>query len=454
MEINKLLYPTLILISIIFVRIIFDIINQIEIHFDEAQYWVWSQNLSLSYLSKGPLVPTSIAISNAVFGKSYLGLKFFSFAAYLGTILMLSMSASKLSGKKESFHNALLLAGFSPALFILGGVASTDIFLFFFWSLTIFCYICFFKDRNKKWFYFMGISIGLGILAKLTMILLPLSILLYFLISDLRKYFLQIHIYLSAIITILISLPILIWNAQNNWVTFFHEVDHLISETPTLNPEILLVTLILTAPSFLLLFNYSIRRKFLSQKFNYLIYPTLIMIVFFVIKSFTGKIQINWSIPIFLALIPILVSISNDFKKRAVFLSILILSPILLLSNNKISSLISEYDPLHPTRGWDETYRDLFQDQKYDYLAAENYKLLSTAAYFHGDAEKLFLTKGSNRRLTHYDLWKKDLKSSDKILFISQSSNEMLTNTLNCKKIREVTNSHRKHLTLYNCTSK
>ena len=124
----------------------------------------------------------------------------------------------------------------------------------------------------------MGISTGLGILAKLTMILLPLSILLYFLISDLRKYFLQIHIYLSAIITILISLPILIWNAQNNWVTFFHEVDHLISETSTLNPEILLVTLILTAPSFLLLFNYSIRRKFLSQKFNYLIYPTLILI--------------------------------------------------------------------------------------------------------------------------------------------------------------------------------
>ena len=75
MEINKLLYPTLILISIIFVRILFDIINQIEIHFDEAQYWVWSQNLSLSYLSKGPLVPTLIAISNAVFGKSYLGCK-------------------------------------------------------------------------------------------------------------------------------------------------------------------------------------------------------------------------------------------------------------------------------------------------------------------------------------------------------------------------------------------
>jgi len=120
---------------------------------------------------------------------------------------------------------------------------------------------------------------------KLTMILLPLSILIYFLTSDLRKYFFNIHIYLSAIIAIFISSPIIIWNAQNNWVTFFHEIDHLISETPTLNPEILLATLVLTAPSFLLLFNHSIRKKFLSQKFNYLIYPTLMMIVFFLKKA-------------------------------------------------------------------------------------------------------------------------------------------------------------------------
>ena len=44
-------------IAILFARVVFDVINQIEVHFDEAQYWVWSQNLSLSYLSKGPLVP-------------------------------------------------------------------------------------------------------------------------------------------------------------------------------------------------------------------------------------------------------------------------------------------------------------------------------------------------------------------------------------------------------------
>ncbi|GIR17691.1 MAG: hypothetical protein CM15mP31_4390 [Gammaproteobacteria bacterium] len=45
----------------------------------------------------------------------------------------------------------------------------------------------FFKDRDEKWFYVIGISTGLGILAKLSMVLLPLSILLYFFATDLKN---------------------------------------------------------------------------------------------------------------------------------------------------------------------------------------------------------------------------------------------------------------------------
>ncbi len=165
-------------------RLLFDLINAIEIHFDEAQYWVWSQNLSLSYLSKGPLVPSMIAFSNQIFGQSYLGLKFFSYIAFVGTALLLSLTALKLSGKEESFNTALVFSALSPALFLLGGIASTDIYLFFFWSLNIFAYVHFYKDRDEKWFYVIGISTGLGILAKLSMALLPLNILLYFLAND------------------------------------------------------------------------------------------------------------------------------------------------------------------------------------------------------------------------------------------------------------------------------
>ena len=55
-------------------------------------------------------------------------------------------------------------------------------------------------------------------------------------------------------------------NAQNNWVTFFHEIDHLVSETPSSNPEILIVTMLLTVPSALFIFMSKIREKVLSSQ--------------------------------------------------------------------------------------------------------------------------------------------------------------------------------------------
>ena len=67
--------------------------------------------------------------------------------------------------------------------------------------------------------------------------------------------------------------------------------------------------------------------------------------------------------------------------------------------------MIIPEDPLHPMRGWNETYQELLQNEDYDFLASEDYKLLSTAAYFKGVGDNIFLTKSSNRRLTHYDLW-------------------------------------------------
>ena len=87
----------LILVSVIIFRVLYDVYNSIEYHYEEAQYWVWSQNLSLSYLTKGPLVSWSIYLSNEIFGQNYLGLKFFSLLALIATILLLGFIAEELS---------------------------------------------------------------------------------------------------------------------------------------------------------------------------------------------------------------------------------------------------------------------------------------------------------------------------------------------------------------------
>ena len=218
---NNALIILVISLVVIF-RVFFDVINEIETHYEEAQYWVWSQNPSLSYLFKGPLIANAISVSNFIFGQTYLGLKFFSYLALIGSIFFLSLGSKQLSKNKNYFTTGLLISALSPALFLLGGVASTDIFLFFFWSIALYAYISFYVTRDERWFYIIALSVGLGILTKLSIILFPLSILIYFLFSKMRKYFFSVHLYLAALLVLILSLPILIWNAQNDWVTISH----------------------------------------------------------------------------------------------------------------------------------------------------------------------------------------------------------------------------------------
>ena len=44
------------------------IISPLELGVDEAQYWVWSQDLAFGYYSKPPLIAWIISISHALFG--------------------------------------------------------------------------------------------------------------------------------------------------------------------------------------------------------------------------------------------------------------------------------------------------------------------------------------------------------------------------------------------------
>ena len=450
---NNVLIILIISLVVIF-RVFFDVINEIETHYEEAQYWVWSQNPSLSYLSKGPLIANAISVSNFIFGQTYLGLKFFSYLALIGSIFFLSLGSKQLSKNKNYFTTGLLISALSPALFLLGGVASTDIFLFFFWSIALYAYISFYVTRDERWFYIIALSVGLGILTKLSMILFPLSILIYFLFSKMRKYFFSVHLYLAALLVLILSLPILIWNAQNDWVTISHEIGHLVSSKPSQNAEILFLTLFVTIPSSLFLIQKEIRSKIFNARFGFLLYPILVMVIFFVIKSFSGKIQPNWSIPVFLTAIPIFSSILYGLKRKIILPSLMIISSIFLLSNKDISSKLISYDPLHPTRGWNNTFQNLFQNEIYSVLGSDDYKLLSSSAYFMNEPHRLHLFSNNNTRPSHYNLWNRLETPTDNILYITYSNNEISDSNLACTFIRSVDIYTRKQLTLYNCTSK
>jgi len=447
-EIKNLL---LIIFTALTLRVLFDVVNSIDIHYEEAQYWVWSQNSSLSYLTKGPFIAKAIAISEWVFGHGYLGLKFLSFDAYAATAIVLGVCSYLISEEKTALYLGVLFTLFSPAIFALGGVATTDIFIFLFWSLCLMGYIKFLKTKNEKWFYLIGFGVGFGVLTKLSIILFPLSVLIYFAVSEYRIYFRSVTLYKAMLVALILGLPILIWNYQNNWVSVQHEFGHLVSDNPTTNPEVLFFTLLITIPSVLFVLNKKFYQFTQGKLVQPLLIPTLFVLIFFLFKSIAGKIQLNWAIPLFISLIPIVSAFLSKLRFKYLILNFTGIILLFIFSNINFTKNFTTNDPMHALRGWESEILELFGDAHYDIIISNDYKLLSLSAYYLNDSQNLFLDSSKNSRLTYYDLWDKTVEKNDAILYVSYSNKSILDKSLDCSYLNNVNNHSRKQLTLYTC---
>ena len=447
-EIKNLL---LIIFTALTLRVLFDVVNSIDIHYEEAQYWVWSQNSSLSYLTKGPFIAKAIAISEWVFGHGYLGLKFLSFDAYAATAIVLGVCSYLISEEKTALYLGVLFTLFSPAIFALGGVATTDIFIFLFWSLCLMGYIKFLKTKNEKWFYLIGFGVGFGVLTKLSIILFPLSVLIYFAVSEYRIYFRSVTLYKAMLVALILGLPILIWNYQNNWVSVQHEFGHLVSDNPTTNPEVLFFTLLITIPSVLFVLNKKFYQFTQGKLVQPLLIPTLFVLIFFLFKSIAGKIQLNWAIPLFISLIPVVSAFLSKLKFKYLVLNFTGIILLFIFSNINFTKNFTTNDPMHALRGWESEILELFGDAHYDIIISNDYKLLSLSAYYLNDSQNLFLDSSKNSRLTYYDLWDKTVEKNDAILYVSYSNKSILDKSLDCSYLNNVNNHSRKQLTLYTC---
>ena len=447
-EIKNLL---LIIFTALTLRVLFDVVNCIDIHYEEAQYWVWSQNSSLSYLTKGPFIAKAIAISEWVFGHGYLGLKFLSFDAYAATAIVLGVCSYLISEEKTALYLGVLFTLFSPAIFALGGVATTDIFIFLFWSLCLMGYIKFLKTKNEKWFYLIGFGVGFGVLTKLSIILFPLSVLIYFAVSEYRIYFRSVTLYKAMLVALILGLPILIWNYQNNWVSVQHEFGHLVSDNPTTNPEVLFFTLLITIPSVLFVLNKKFYQFTQGKLVQPILIPTLFVLIFFLFKSIAGKIQLNWAIPLFISLIPIVSAFLSKLRFKYLILNFTGIILLFIFSNINFTKNFTTNDPMHALRGWESEILELFGDAHYDIIISNDYKLLSLSAYYLNDSQNLFLDSSKNSRLTYYDLWDKTVEKNDAILYVSYSNKSILDKSLDCSYLNNVNNHSRKQLTLYTC---
>ncbi|MGZ5504525.1 MAG: ArnT family glycosyltransferase [Chthoniobacterales bacterium] len=200
------------------------LVGTVDLAFDEAHYWMWSERLAPAYFSKGPGVAYAIWSSVALFGPTEFGVRFLSPIAGMGTSLIMYYFARRLFSDATGFWTVLAL-NVLPIFNVGSFVMTTDTLSIFFWAAAMFA---FWRSLEKSpefsWRWpLTGLLIGLGFLCKYTNALELISIVMVLaLVPRLRREFKRPGLYSLLLVFIICSIPPAIWNANRTWATVAH----------------------------------------------------------------------------------------------------------------------------------------------------------------------------------------------------------------------------------------
>lgn len=196
---------------------------ELQLHPDEAYYWLWSRRLDVAYFDHPPLVAGFIWLTT-LFSNAELWVRL------SGTLVSLIASGLTWRLAMQLFRSVPVAAG-SVMLFnvypltLLGlTVMTPDVPLFLFWSLSVYLFWQIIRS-NKAWlWYALGVSFGLALLSKYTAVLLVPCIFIYLALTEDRRWLKTVHPYLSFLIGCFFFLPVVYWNSQHDWVSFLFQI--------------------------------------------------------------------------------------------------------------------------------------------------------------------------------------------------------------------------------------
>ncbi len=185
---------------------------------DEAYYWLWSKHLAASYRDKGPAIAWTIALGTQLFGDTVFGIRFFA-VLLSGVVAGLVFALARRLYDERTALWCVVMMLVTPIMAVGSILMTIDTLSVLFWALAVLIFwSALHSGRTWPWFW-LGLAIGAGFLAKFTNGVQLACIALFLLWSKehrpllfSRKFFVMLGAFGIA------STPILWWNFQTGWV--------------------------------------------------------------------------------------------------------------------------------------------------------------------------------------------------------------------------------------------
>ena len=215
-------------------------------HRDELATLDDARHLAWGYVAYPSVTPFFGWISLKLFGTSLIGFRFFAAVSVSAAVVLTGLMARDLGGKLGS--QALAASAAIPFALGAGSLMQYVAFDYLAWVACSYLFIRLCKSRDPRWWLAIGGCIGLGMLTKYSMLVCAFAIVVAVLFTDLRTHLGSKWLWLGVAASVLILLPNLIWQIQNDFVSLdflrhIHERDVRIGRTKNFLPDQLMLTL-------------------------------------------------------------------------------------------------------------------------------------------------------------------------------------------------------------------
>jgi 4-amino-4-deoxy-L-arabinose transferase-like glycosyltransferase len=422
-------------LGLFFFHLLYIWLTSFDLAPDEAYYWDWARHLALGYYSKPPLVAWVIALFTRLGGDHPFfvraGAVFFS----LGSSLVLFYLGKSLFNAKMGFW-AFAIANATPGLAVGSVIMTIDPPLMFFWGLTIFLLHLALSREEKGYWYAAGVSLGLGLLSKYTIVALIPSFFLYLAFSPTKRFWLrEKEPYLFIFIGLLILSPNLYWNYINQWPAIKQPAG--LVEQRNLSS---LTTFIwffgpqagILSPATFLLVLYGLwqggKEGILhhDDRLLFLFWQAMPLLGFFLILSFFSVCYVNWAAPAYFTAFILAVSIvweggwQAKVKKRVLATALLVgIATCSLLFTMDVlrgaavalgANIPPDKFPTSRLMGWRELGKEMTKllnevGREHTFIISYKRDYVSEVAFYAEGHPTVYTLNLSGRRESQYDLW-------------------------------------------------
>nr|WP_121273428.1 glycosyltransferase family 39 protein [Pedobacter schmidteae] len=268
----------------------------VEVHADEAYYWVYSQFLDWGYFDHPPMVALFIKLGDLL-THSTLGLRLFTVITNTISVYFLWKIVSRYTQQIKLF---ILLFSAVVLFHVYGFITTPDAPLFFFTVLFLYVYQRYIEEDKFKWAFLLALVIAGMLYSKYHGILI-----LFFTILSNFKLLKRPSFWAIVAIAIVAFVPHIWWQVQNNYPSFYYHVIDRSAAFYKFNftTEYLFAQLALAGPLVgWYLYASAVKLKTSDVFIRTLKFNCFGIFIFFFISTLKGRVEAHWTLPAMICL--------------------------------------------------------------------------------------------------------------------------------------------------------